>query len=66
LGYKISPSKLQKLTADGKIPCYKFNNRLVFERSELDRWIESKTVKVGDNSDVALTLAKRTNCKLRN
>ena len=65
LGYTISKSKLQKVCADAKIPCRKFNNRLVFERSELDSWAESHTVAVGNNSDAALNLAASANRKLR-
>ena len=64
LGYIMSKSKQQKLCADGKMPCSKFNNRLVFEKSELDAWIESQTVTVGNNS-AALTLAASANFKLR-
>ena len=65
-GFIISPSKLQKLTALGDIPCKKFNNRLVFIKCELDAWVESKTISVGSNSDdAALTLAKSANRKLR-
>ena len=63
-GYTMSKSKQQKLCADGKIPCRKFNNRLVFEKSELDAWIESHTVTVGQ-SDAALTLARSANRKMR-
>jgi len=66
LGYTIGDSKLQKLTASGKIPCSKFNNRLVFEKSALDAWVQSQTVQVGNNSEAAdLTLAKSANRKLR-
>ena len=62
-GYVFSKSKMQKVSATGEIPCRKFNNRLVFEKSELDAWIESKTVTVGNNSP-ALSLAKSANRKL--
>ena len=43
LGYKFSKSKMQKITASGSIPCRKFNNRLVFKKSDIDAWIESET-----------------------
>ena len=66
LGYTISESKLQKLTASGDIPCKKFNARLVFERNELDAWVQSQTTPVGYNSDAAaLTLARNANSKIR-
>ena len=64
LGYTFSKSKLQKGSATGKIPCHKFNGRLVFEKCELDAWIQSQTVTVGDNS-AALTLSASANRKLR-
>ena len=64
LGYTMSKSKGQKLSASGKIPCRKFNNRLVFEKCELDEWAQSQTVAVGDESP-ALILAKSANNKLR-
>ena len=64
LGYTISSSRLQKLTASGGIPCRKFNNRLVFEKLELDSWVESKCEPVG-RSEAALTLAKSANRKLK-
>ena len=63
-GYPMGISKWQKLCADGKAPCRKFNNRLVFEKTELDAWIESHTVTVGQ-SDAALRLARSANRKLR-
>ena len=66
LCYKTSKSQMQKLTASGRIPCKKFNNKLVFERNELDAWVEAQTVTVDNNSDkAALTLAASANHKLR-
>lgn len=38
----ISRSKLYKMTADGKLPCYKPEGKLYFKISELQDWIESK------------------------
>ena len=65
LGFSISKSKLSKLTAEGKLPCYKFNGRIVFEKEKLDEWVASQMVTVGDTSEVALTLAKSANRKRR-
>ena len=65
MGYTMSPSKLQKLCANKKIPCRKFNSRLIFESVELDAWVKSQTITVGDDSSVALTLSERANRKLR-
>ena len=63
-GYEFSKSQLQKSTASGRIPCKKFNNRLVFDRAEIDAWIERNTVSVGDGTS-ALVLAKSANNKLK-
>ncbi len=43
----ISKSKLYKMTADGKLPCYKPAGKLYFKISELHHWIEtnSETIK---------------------
>ena len=65
LGYRVSKSQMQKKTADGTIPCSKFNGRLVFDRTELDAWVECNSFKVGDNGDAALMLAKSANRKLK-
>ena len=65
-GYHISKSKLQKLTALGDIPCRKFNRRLVFDRAELDVWVQSRTDTVCNSSDTAvLTLAASASRKLK-
>ena len=68
LGLPMSPSLQQKLTASGKIPCHKFNNKLVFKRDEIDAWIErqiSPNCKVTGKGDAALTLAKSANRKMK-
>jgi len=65
-GRTMSKSQLTKLTAAKKIPCSKFFNRLVFEKQEIDRWIESQTVKVeNDSSEAALLLSKSAARKLK-
>ena len=56
LGFAMSKSKFTKLSADRKLPCDKFNGRLVFKKADLDLWIESQTVAIGDSSNMALTL----------
>jgi excisionase family DNA binding protein len=39
----ISKSKLYKMTADGKLPCYKPSaGKLYFKISELQQWIEKE------------------------
>ena len=64
-GYTLSKSAGQKKAAAGDIPCYKFNNRLVFEKSELDAWLESQTTKTGNKSNTDLMLARSANRKLK-
>ena len=68
LGLPMSQSKQQKLTADGVIPCHKFNGRLVFVKDEIDQWIESQTspnCKANGVSNATLTLAKSANRKMK-
>lgn len=43
-GIMISESKLYKITAKREIPFYRFNNKLIFNTGELERWIEDKIV----------------------
>jgi len=63
LGYTFSKSQLQKSSASRNIPCYRFNGRLIFDKCELDAWVESKCEPVG-HSDAALELARSANRKL--
>ncbi len=42
----ISKSKLYKMTADGKLPCYKPSGKLYFKISELQHWIETDLKKL--------------------
>jgi len=67
IGLSMSKSKQQKLTASGKIPFSKFNNRLVFNKSEIDEWIRANTIKASEESNATLSLAltaNRTNRKV--
>jgi excisionase family DNA binding protein len=41
----ISKSKIYKMTADGKLPCYKPAGKIYFKVSELQEWIETKPIK---------------------
>ena len=68
LGLPMSPSLQQKLTAAGKIPSHKFNNKLVFKRDEIDAWIDrqiSPNSKVNGKSDAAITLAISASRKMK-
>ena len=65
-GCAMSKSQLQKFSASGRVPCRKFNGRLIFDRIDVDNWIESQMIKGCDNSEAAaLTLARSANRKLR-
>ena len=57
-GYRISKSKLYKLTSIRQIPFRYFGRRLVFSRDELLAWVETQTVSGDNTSDVLLTLAE--------
>ena len=66
LGLPLSKSKQQKLTADGLIPCRKFNNKLIFKQDEIDEWIQSQTSpNVKANGKATLLLAQSATRKLR-
>lgn len=68
-GFRVSKSKLYKLTSNGTIPCKHFGNRLVFNAEELLNWCESQ-LKSKDKLNSEATLAivndaqrKMFNCK---
>ena len=63
IGIAISRSKLQKLTASGRIPCVKFNAKLLFDKNEVDEWIEANMKKASNHSDTSLSLAIAANRK---
>lgn len=42
-GCPMSKSKFYKLSAQNKLPSYKFGNRLVFDEGDLINWLESQT-----------------------
>jgi hypothetical protein len=57
-GYPTSKAKIYKLTSSEEMPHLKYGNKLVFSRKELLQWAVSQTKRVGNHSEVALTLAK--------
>lgn len=63
-GYIISKSQFQKKSATGAIPSRKFNARHVFERSQLDEWVQNQCEPAG-HGDMALTLTRSSNRKTR-
>ena len=64
-GFEVSMSLFNKQVSRGNIPCRRFHNkRLLFKKQDLLSWAESKCEPIGP-SDVALTLARSANLKLR-
>lgn len=64
-GIMISKSKLYKLTSKQKIPCYRFNQRLIFKKSELIDWIELQ-IKDNDTRNKSVeVISKSANSKLK-
>ena len=52
VGYtKIKKSYLYRLTSEKKIPHYKRDNKLYFDRAELDAWMKQHPVKSDDEID---------------
>ena len=64
LGYPVRKSTIYKLTANDKIPCQRFGNRLVFSRNDLRIWIESR-IQAEPKFNAALELSKAAQKKLR-
>ena len=62
-GYPTSKAKIYKLTSSGEMTHLKYGNKLVFSRKELLQWAMSQTKRVGNHSDVALTLARSARLK---
>ncbi|MGV3698282.1 helix-turn-helix domain-containing protein [Flavobacterium sp.] len=53
-GMIISESKLYKLTAKKEIPFCRFNNKLVFNTLELEKWIQTQIARKNDNQLVSI------------
>lgn len=65
-GIKISKSKLYKLTSKQKIPFIRFNQRLIFEKSELIEWIEMETKRTDTRYKSIEIISKSAISKLNN
>ncbi|WP_242916322.1 helix-turn-helix domain-containing protein [Pontibacter liquoris] len=61
----LSKSKLYKLTSSNEIPHKRYGNRLIFNRKELEEWVESQTVEKYDTESVALTVARSARSKMK-
>jgi len=57
-GYPTSKAKIYKLTSSEDMPHLKYGNKLIFSRKELLGWAVSHTKRIGNHSEVALTLAR--------
>jgi len=57
-GYPTSKAKIYKLTSSEEMPHLKYGNKLIFSRKELLQWAVSQTKRIGNHSEVALTLAR--------
>lgn len=57
-GYRLSKSKLYKLTSTRQIPFRYFGRRLVFSRDELLAWVGIQTISGDNSADALLSLAE--------
>lgn len=64
-GYRLSKSKLYKLTSTRQIPFRYFGRRLVFSREELLAWVERQTVSGDNTAEVLLSLAESARRKYK-
>ena len=57
-GYKMSKSKLYKMTANRDLPFKYFGRRIIFSRSELLEWVEQQSIPSSNPDVVLLNIAK--------
>lgn len=62
-GYKISKSRLYKMTANRELPFKYFGRRIVFSRNELLEWVEQQTIPSSSSDETLLVLAKNARKK---
>lgn len=56
---EISKATIYNKSSQGKIPSHKFNNRLIFYKSEIDNWIESEFLRKPEPSSIGIQLPKK-------
>lgn len=61
-GFLISKSKLYKLTSKKEIPFHRFNQKLVFEQTEIIKWLE-KQIKKDNTYDESIKSIIRSSQK---
>ncbi|MFV0419079.1 MAG: helix-turn-helix domain-containing protein [Dysgonomonas sp.] len=64
-GYKLSKSKLYKMTADKLLPFRYFGRRIIFSRSELLKWVEQETIPSSHANETLLAIAESARKKSR-
>lgn len=64
-GYKLSKSKLYKMTANKLLPFRYFGRRIIFSRDELLKWIEKQTVPSSNADETLLAIAQSARNKTR-
>lgn len=57
-GYKMSKSKLYKMTANRDLPFKYFGRRIIFSRNELLEWVEQQSIPSSNPNAVLLNIAK--------
>ena len=57
-GYRMSKSRLYKMTADKKVPFRYFGRKLVFSKEELLGWVHSHTKPSSNSEQIVMSLAK--------
>lgn len=65
-GCPISKSKLYKLTSTSSIPFYRFGNKLIFKKSEIDIWCESKVIKNSHSNESVTAISNSAIKKIYN
>lgn len=65
-GYKLSKSRLYKMTANKQLPFRYFGRRIVFSRTELLQWIDGQTTPSSNSDQTLLAIAESARKKSTN
>ncbi len=63
-GFKLSKSTLYKMTMDERIPFSRFGRQIIFDRSELDAWMDEQ-MNGNDTGTVAKATAESARKKVK-
>jgi excisionase family DNA binding protein len=58
-GLEVSKGTVYNKSSEGKIRAHKFNNRLIFYKSEIDEWIKSELENKTGSDNISIRLHKR-------